>query len=52
MKKYEADYSWYHGEWCVFERLSASIRVVHEKCTDKGKAVKLAERLNEKEEVK
>jgi hypothetical protein len=45
-EKYTADYSLLRECWCVFERITASIRVVFQQCPYKKAAEKLAERLN------
>jgi hypothetical protein len=50
MKKYTSDYSFSRRKWCVYEQQTASLKTVYHACTDKTAAVKLAERLNEKEE--
>jgi hypothetical protein len=52
MKKYRVDYSFNEKAWCVFEHLSHFLREIHQICENKNAAEKLAERLNEKEEVK
>jgi hypothetical protein len=48
-EKYTADYSLLRECWCVFERITASIRVVCHVCPDKAAAEKLAEKLNSEE---
>ena len=47
MDKYTAVYSYIRKKWCVFEILTASIRVIKEECKDQGSAEELAQTLND-----
>ena len=49
--EYTVNYSFRNRCWCVYVQMTASIRTIYQKCTDKGEAENLAERLNNGEEV-
>ena len=45
-KEYSSVFSREHGGWCVFKKLTYSIRLFHVKCSDEEEADHVADQLN------